>query len=245
MREKRIFIADGHHRYQTALRYRDLMREMDPGFLGDEAFNFVMMLLVDLEDPGLLVLPTHRLLKSNDLDFLTLETKLQAYFRIEHRDDVPDDRVIPLLTDLSRVDGRKIVLGAYGLRPGAITTLTLNDDVDIDGITTEEHSHHWKELDVSVMHSLIIERILCVQNVGSGDGQSIIFVRDEFDALRGVRNGDFPLAFFINPPSVAQICSIALAGDKMPQKSTYFHPKPLTGLVINPLDGRMPDSYKK
>ncbi len=242
----RIFIADGHHRYQTALRYRDAMRQelqkKHPSLTGDEACNFVMMLLVDLEDPGLVVLPTHRLVKSTNFDPAAMEQELAKYFKIEHKwrlSDNEDNKIEPLLAELARTSGSKKVFGVYGLRPETLSVLTLSENVDLDDLLPSGHSSAWRELDLVTLHALVIDRILGIKNVSAGHGQSISFVRDERQAVKKVRDGSFSLAFFINPPTVAQIRAVAQAGDKMPQKSTYFHPKPVTGLVINSLQGNV------
>ncbi|MBI2952715.1 MAG: DUF1015 domain-containing protein [Chloroflexi bacterium] len=236
----RIYIADGHHRYQTALRYRDQMREKHPDFTGDEAFNFVLMLLVDLEDSGLVVLPTHRLVRSMDLDRAAVEHELQKYFDIEHRPSVSDEDAFALIDGLSKNNGAGTIFGALGLRPDAFSLLHLKANVDLEGILPTERSRPWKDLDVAVLQCVVIEHVLGISDMSVADGNKISFLRDERQAIQSVRNGSYTLSFFLNAPRVAEVRAVALAGDKMPPKSTYFHPKPLTGLVINSLDGDLP-----
>ena len=237
----RVFIADGHHRYLTALRYRDEMRARRPELTGDEAFNFVMMLLVSLDDPGLVVLPTHRKICGLGLsDLSRLESDLAHFFEIDH---VPldaaalEDEVAALLARMQRLQTVRQSFAACGLRPGSLSLLRLRVDVDLDAVMPAHRSRHWRALDVSVLHALVVNRVLDQLGLSAPDENLVSFTRDAVRAVRSVLEGSCALALLLNAPTVAQVKDVALAGDTMPQKSTYFYPKPLTGMVISPLTG--------
>ncbi|MBI4321669.1 MAG: DUF1015 domain-containing protein [Chloroflexi bacterium] len=243
----RVFIADGHHRYLTALRYRDEIRRTQPGAPDDAAFNFVMMLLVSLDDPGLVVLPTHRQICDLDHDALgRLETELAVRFDIQH---LPLDlgnlkaQVAAVLDDMNRTSGALHTFAACGLRNGHLSVLRLRADVDLDRLMSPERSRPWKELDVSVLHTLIVDHALSYLGRSQVDDKVVSFTRDATQAVRATLEGVCALALLLNSPTVQQVRDVALAGDRMPQKSTYFHPKPLTGLVINHLVGVLPHFY--
>ncbi|MCL5265861.1 MAG: DUF1015 domain-containing protein [Chloroflexi bacterium] len=235
----RVFIADGHHRYQTALRYRDTQREKYPDFTGEEAFNFVMMLLVEMNDPGLVVLPTHRMVRIANLNLSQVERDLARFFSVEHRHVDSDEQAETLILELSRASSSSKVFGAFGLRPDTFSILTLNHGLDLGEFLSEEKASAVRDLDVTVLHALVIQQVLGIDELSVANGR-VSYTRDGKYAIRAVRKGYCDLSLFLHPPTVAQVRNVALAGDKMPQKSTYFHPKPLSGIVMNHLNGELP-----
>ena len=222
---KPIYIADGHHRYETALAYQDEKCQGDLGGSSDEAFNFVMMTLVAFSDPGLIVFPVHRLVRGISSETLAgLRDKLETFFEVES---------MPLgEAGLPDVGGE--ITRVLGLEPGNILALRLRQSTSLDEIMPEGHSRAYKKLDVSIVQHLIIEKLL-----GLNESDNIAYTPDTEQCRRQVETGEYQLAFLLNPIPVATIKEIASADDRMPGKSTYFYPKLPTGLVINSLGGKL------
>lgn len=242
---RQIYIADGHHRYETALAYRDEVRELRREIFSDDAINFVLMALSAVEDPGLVVLPTHRMVRDvSPARLATLDATLEAWFDQEPLGvGEPVESWVTQMAEAGRTDGGTTVLAL--VRPEGATLLRLRaagrtamraaepeTGTDGDG---EAHSDAWRALDVAVLHELVLRRALGIGAVSVGSGEHITYTRDAAAAVSAVRAGAAALALLLNPTPPAAIRNVALAGDRMPQKSTYFYPKLITGLVINPL----------
>jgi len=228
--QRQLYIADGHHRYETALAYRDEVREQRNGLHPDDAANFVMMALIDLDDPGMLVLPTHRVLFNLDsslLDTLTPE-RLGQFFTAQTVDTNATSDA--LLQRLQQIQEPAMLLGtAQGL-----LLLTLNEQSE-QRMRESGHSDAWNTLDVAVAQRLILEDMLSLSASDLTAGTYVRYLRDAGQALQAVQSGEAQLAILLNATRVRQICEVAEADDRMPQKSTYFYPKLITGLVMNPL----------
>lgn len=319
MAEMRIFIADGHHRYETALNFQreQASREKDStrseetikhtestevtvpsGFAAgsvavtsscsftpdgtgsctrteDYAYNYVMMTLVNLYDPGLVVLPTHRLVKNiSDIDPSLLVDRLKESFMVEEFPLAPDrgnfQEFLHALAErgkgrhsqaagsglknrggnnLSGPDpeasggpgGRNALNScrphAFGLYAGAnrLYLLTYLNNRQLDQVMPPGKSRAWQGLDVSVLHTLIIEKHLGICGELRARAEHITYTREEEGALAAVDSGEYQLAFFLNPTPVEEVIEVAGNGEKMPQKSTFFYPKLITGLVVNRL----------
>lgn len=219
-RGKQLFIADGHHRYETALNYRDYLRRTT-GSAGNA--DSIMMMLVDIEHPGLVVLPTHRILFGlPHFDAAAAIEALKGTFTAEQiaRDTID--------AALSAAEGTAFALYA---KQGA-WLLTLRDRGAMK-TAVPDHSDAYRALDVSVLHSLILEPCFGIDREKMARGENLRYTRDAKEAIREVDEGRAQAAFLLNPTRVGQIRDVALAGDKMPQKSTYFYPKLITGLVFN------------
>jgi uncharacterized protein (DUF1015 family) len=201
-----IFIADGHHRYETALRLRTERGSGTPA-------DYVMTFLVEMEDPGLVVLPTHRLL-SGPLALPEAKRRLQAAFDAERVDAEDVDRL------------RRGQLGLLAAS-GEALRLTLRD-AQVMGTLDAEHSAAWRNLDVVVLHRLALGQLLQYRG-------EIAYTRDADEARRRTLSGEFSTAWFVPAPSVQDLRAVAGAGERMPEKSTYFWPKAITGLVVYPL----------
>ncbi|MBI2958666.1 MAG: DUF1015 domain-containing protein [Chloroflexi bacterium] len=225
-----IYIADGHHRYETGLAYRNERRAASPAAGDSAAFNFIMMSLVELSAPGVIVLPTHRLVRGlDDGSLASLRDRLARYFEVEpHRLDSP--RANMLATALRAEDRRHVTLGVLGAGAGMLV-LRLRDHRAVANLMPAERSEAYRKLDVSVLHHVILQHIL-----GLSEGQNISYTRSDIEAWQRVAAGEFQLAFLLNPVDAHAIKAVAGAADKMPQKSTYFYPKAPTGLVLNCLD---------
>jgi uncharacterized protein (DUF1015 family) len=222
---KPIYIADGHHRYETALAYRDERREQAKNVRGDEAFNFVMITLVSFSDPGLVVLPVHRLVRNLSTDTLpALRSSLEPYFEMM---SVP--LAEGLLPDVAGACARVL-----GLEPDNLVAFKVKQTSPLREMMPEGHSEAYKRLEISIVQHLIIDKLNELDK-----GNSITYTSNTVEARQLVESGEYQLAFLLNPISVATIKSIADSNDKMPGKSTYFYPKLPTGLVINKLEGTL------
>jgi uncharacterized protein (DUF1015 family) len=228
-----LYIADGHHRYESALAFQ---RERGVGsspLSGDEAFNFVMMTLVDFSDPGLLILPPHRLVGGISRATLSqLMAKLESFFNVEELSlNTPNvwQRVDHLLT-AGETDEVRLVL--FGVIEGCLLILRLRDPAAASRMMPYFHSELYKRLNVSVLDHVILEKLL---GLGGGGEANIGYTYDMPDAVNRVLEQEYQLAFLLNPIKPEVIKAIADAGDRMPRKSTYFYPKAPAGLVFNRL----------
>ncbi|MCK5576829.1 MAG: DUF1015 domain-containing protein [Dehalococcoidales bacterium] len=228
---KPLYIADGHHRYESALTYQRQQLARTPAASPKESFNFVMMTLVDFNDPGLVILPPHRLLRGLPPSKVTgLADKLASFFDIQELSlDVPGawQRVDELLNEAGSI---RLVL--FGLADRNLLILTLHDLAAASQMMPYFHSELYKRLDVSLVDHIILEELL---GLSGEDEAKISYNYNRQDAVNQVLTGAFQLAFIISPVKAQTIKAIADAGDRMPRKSTYFYPKLPSGLVFNRL----------
>lgn len=231
MGPKSFFIADGHHRYETALNYRNMMRSQNPGYTGEEPWNFVLMYLVNLWSEGLSVLPTHRLVHS--LGNFSAEKFLadaSAFFDVEKVSDGADGA----LAHMKTLRGAKHAFGFSVSGSDDCRVLSLKDSVDLDAVFAHR-APAMRKLDVTILHGLIIEKILGIDEKAQEEQRNLKYVKTAADFARQLAGGEADCGFLMNPTPVGQVKEAAEAGERMPQKSTYFFPKLVTGLVINPL----------
>jgi uncharacterized protein (DUF1015 family) len=239
MADKPFFIADGHHRYDTALNYRNERRKAAGSFTGDEPYNYVAMYLARLEDPGLTILPAHRaLFNLNNFDPRRFEDDLNRYFNIERIDfdkkSEPKDRRTILETMAHRADHSHV----FGMRvkgEHSYYLLTLRNEADMDALLPDK-SVAYRRLDVSILHHLIIDKLLGIKMETHKLGLNIEYIKDADEADKRVHDGAAEIIFFMNPTKVSEVREVAAAGERMPQKATYFFPKLLTGLVMHKID---------
>lgn len=239
MADKAFFIADGHHRYDTALNYRTERRKAAGSFSGEESYNYVAMFLARLEDPGLTILPAHRAL-FNLINFnpRKFEDDLNRYFNIERIDfdrksETKDRRTI-LDTMAHRADHAHV----FGMRvknEHSYYLLTLRNEADMDALLPGK-SPAYRRLDVSILHHLIIDTLLGIKMETHKLGLNIEYIKEAEEADKRVHDGAADIVFFMNPTKVQEVREVAAAGERMPQKATYFYPKLLTGLVMNKID---------
>jgi len=224
--DKPLFIADGHHRYTTALAYRDQRRD-DARAHGDSvvdpAYDFVMMALVNMEDPELVVLPTHRVADcEGEFDSAVFYAGLSRHFTMT---DVAIDSVDAALDTLD-VPGF-VVMTSDDAAP---RLARLRDDVDIDLAISLPRSEPWKHLDVTVLQELVLDSLLDIHPDRPETLERLRFVKDADEALAATASHD--VAFILRATRMDQLRDVALAGETMPQKSTYFYPKLLSGLLF-------------
>jgi uncharacterized protein (DUF1015 family) len=231
---KPLYIADGHHRYESALNYQREISSRSGSIYGDEKFNFVMMTLVDFADPGLIMLPTHRLVRGiSEATLAGLRTALAAVFEIEERSlDAPDvwSQVDGLLAGGGQHQAR---LALFGLSPTGLLVLKLRDLGLVERLVPSGHGEIYQRLDVSILDHVILEQFLGRR--GGNDEESLAFSHDREEAVSRVRDGEYQLAFLLAPLKVTVIKEITDAGERMPRKSTYFYPKLPSGLVFHRL----------
>lgn len=228
--DRKLFIADGHHRYETALNYRNYCRENGLAKEGD-AVDYQMMMLVNMEHPGLVVFPTHRIVR--DLAHFDKQEVLSAceeYFDITEYDSI--NNIESVLTELYNNNEK-----AFGMYCGeGKWTLLVLKTLDTMAVLLPNVSKASQGLDVSVLHTLILEKLMGIDAENMAKQINLTYVKQIDNAVKSVDNGTADCAFILNPTKISEICDVSSAGEKMPQKSTYFYPKLITGLVINKLD---------
>jgi uncharacterized protein (DUF1015 family) len=207
---KAIYIADGHHRYETAFEFQREMREKRTSSAGTEPSDYVLMFLANMLDEGITILPTHRLLKESPED---IGKTLSQYFDVK-----------PIKADFNiaqRMSGKRHVFGYFQDRSNTWYILEYKKE------NLSEVSSDLRDIDVIVLHELVFKKILKVTDI------DYEYEMDINKALDKVRRGQFAAAFFLNPTKVDDVEKAALSLVRMPPKSTYFYPKLLTGIVIN------------
>jgi len=232
--DKKLFIADGHHRYETALAYRDELRNKNPNHTGNELYNFVMMMLVDMDDPGLVILPTHRLVNNiknfDEKIFLQKASENFSIEKFEIADSSFDRRCSQIQCILD--EGGLHTFVYYGKEKNTVYKLQLKD-VNIMKKYHPDRHVSYMDLDVSILHTLLLQNILGIGEKQLANQENLTYTHNIEEGVREIEEGRQQMAFFMLPTTIKQIQSVSLAGEKMPQKSTYFYPKLVTGLVFN------------
>jgi uncharacterized protein (DUF1015 family) len=225
LRDANFYIADGHHRYETALAYRDECRAA-PGKTDPNApSEFVMATLVDMTDPGLVVLPTHRSVANlTGFDRQHFREQLTKNFSIE-----PQPTLENLLAAMK--GGQHLI----GMRDPEGFALLRPKNLDALRPLFADKPPLWHTLDVAILHVAILEALLGIDEVRLREESNVTYWREPEKATELVQTGKSQLAFFLNPTQVEEVRAIADARSRMPQKSTDFYPKLLSGIVINDL----------
>jgi uncharacterized protein (DUF1015 family) len=218
-REAELLIADGHHRYETMQAYAEEVG-------GDGDHRYILMCLVALEDPGLTVFPTHRLV--NRLDDAGRAALAQAFARDFEIADVALEEITPAPGE------GPLQLGYFSGADERPLRLTLKSQAIADAALSG-HAEAYRRLDTGVLETLLLKGSLGLSDEDIAHFNGLFYARDTDEALRLVRSGDYDAAFLMRPTPVAQVRDVAAAGENMPPKSTYFFPKLLTGLLFNPL----------
>jgi uncharacterized protein (DUF1015 family) len=228
--ERPLYVADGHHRYETALAYRDDRRSTDASWSGEEPENFVFMAITPHDDRGLVVLPTHRVVH-RPLPGDALE-RLQPLFE-----------VVPVSSDAGALERELAAYAARGdtafalVAPGeAVRILCLRDRARAEQLMPPAAGRAWKHLDVNVLQFAILEPLFGIDAPALAAGTAISYMQDAVEVKAAVDGGRAPCALLMNATPVDQILSVSDEDGRMPQKSTYFYPKLPTGLLMNPLD---------
>lgn len=244
MLDKTLFIADGHHRYETALNYRNMMREKTGKFTGDEPCNYVMMYFSNMDDEGMTIWPTHRVVHSlKDFSEDAFLAECGKYFDVL---EFPYDSSTENVTRkkfLERLEvAQKSTFGLHIRRRNIYYILAIKSASTMDGVFGKTIPDVFKDLDVTVLHSLVFARILGITQEAQEKQQNLIYIKSSEEALNAMKDDNNQLVFLLNPTKIEQVKAVAEAGFVMPQKSTYFYPKLLTGLTINLLGGKDPEA---
>jgi uncharacterized protein (DUF1015 family) len=217
-REAELLIADGHHRYETMQTYAEELG-------GDGEHRYILMCLVALEDPGLTVFPTHRLIRGLDqARRMALREALERDFDMT---EVSSEQIAPAPgpgpLELGYIDAHE--------RP---RHLKLKDQAIADAALAR-HSEAYRHLDTGILETLILKNALGLSDEDIAHFNGLFYARDTAEALAMVASGKYEAAFLMRPTPIAQVRAVASAGENMPPKSTFFFPKLLTGLLFNPL----------
>ena len=232
MRDKKLVIADGHHRYETALNFRNECRAAAGNNSNAQApYEFVMMTFVNMNDPGLLVLPTHRVVHSlESFSADDFQNGGRAFFAVEEIDPALDAaRATAVLLERGRT-------GTALLAVTANRAFVLHSPKPASAQFFAGLSPRQQTLDVVQLHKCLLEGVLKLSEESIRNQQNLSYLREASEALAQVRSGAANLAFLMNPCPVEQVRDVAFAGEVMPQKSTDFYPKLLSGLTAYALD---------
>jgi len=221
LRDTELLIADGHHRYETARVYAEEVG-------GDGPQRYVLMCLVSLEDPGLTVFPTHRLLRD-----LRPEQREALADTIRRDFDI---RRLDGTAELAPLYGQPVSLGYIDAHTRQPFMLTLKDQAIADAALAD-HAEPYRRLDTAVLEALILKGALGMTDEDIDHLAGLGYARNFDEALGAVMTGGYDAAFFVAATPIEQVRAVAAAGESMPPKSTYFFPKVPTGLLFNPLDG--------
>jgi uncharacterized protein (DUF1015 family) len=236
----KIYIADGHHRYQTMLTIRDEMRRRYPEAGPDAPWEFIMMFLVNSEHEGLTILPTHRMLHNIKVESIyKLGAAILEHFHVKKysfRDGEEPEIRRRWLRDLRAVDAGEHKFGAYIVNTNGYYLLTLRDQEAYEELVSLDFSSEWKMLDVNILNTLILEQILGITEEELSLQTNISYTKDVDEALSKVRSGEIQVALILNSTNLGDVITIAENDERMPRKSTHFYPKPVSGLVFYPMD---------
>lgn len=224
--DETLYIADGHHRYETALNYREEVKSARSEWTGAEPENFALVGLVAVDDPGMLVLPTHRVIDAGD-DWNDVRPRLEALFTLESTDGATLEQTLAA----SKVPAFGLVTSGTGSY-----VMTVKDGAAVNALLPQDRSAEWRSLDYAVCDQVIIRHGLALSEDDMKDGSKLWFTEDAAKAETQGRAGAARYAVVLNPVSAHRVLELADAGERMPQKSTFFYPKVPTGLVFNLLE---------
>jgi uncharacterized protein (DUF1015 family) len=224
-----LIIADGHHRYETALKYQEEMQAKFPDAPANAAFNYRLVALVSMDDPGLVILPTHRLVRTHSaMKSTEILEKAKEYFEVT---PVADRQALE----------EALIVGQgphpnpfFGFHDGTSAVLTLRNPA-IMAHLLPDRMPDWRTLDVAVVHELFIERVLGIPKEDISSNGQIEFLRDPQMGYDAVARGEADYFLVMNPTRIEQVRACTAAGERMPQKSTDFYPKMISGLVALPV----------
>lgn len=227
--EEILFIADGHHRYQTAINYSDEMRKKTGNTDEDASFKYRMVILVNMFDEGLAILPTHRLIKKSDINIDKVMNDIKKYFDVEekHVDLSSKDygRISQeIKADIETKEKHKFAV----LSKNKYYVLTLKDEETMNEFSSDR-SDVWRTLDVSILHKIVLENFMGIDEDNLED--HVKYTREDEKAVYFVDEGEYDFSVIMNATKIDELKAVADEGEHMPQKSTYFLPKMLSGLV--------------
>lgn len=223
-----LIIADGHHRYETALNYQAEMKEKYPDAPANAGFNYRMVAMVGMSDPGLSILPTHRLIFDHQ-QYTSEEilSRAKEYFQVEKLSDRAE-----LEKRLENTGQAVGVMGFVSSQGHYLLSLTA---LDVMAELEPDRAPAWRELDVSILHSLLLSKIMEVDQEKIDNLENIKYLREPDLGYDEVKGSDSSFLFILNPTRIEQVTACTDVGEKMPQKSTDFYPKIITGFAMLPV----------
>lgn len=224
LEHKPLFIADGHHRYSAALEFKERERaRLGSSYTGDEPFNFRMATFVDADTQGLVILPTHRVIKIETVEKEKLLNEAKKFFYIRQ---IPN--IEHLEEGLNSLRDRHVIGMCYR---GGFYVLQLKEDINLEKLVDEKHSLDWLYLDVNILHLIFLKKVLGIDTDTHEDESRVKYIREVEEA---VREGDSEgsIVFLLNPTTMEEVKRIVAHGELMPHKSTDFYPKLYSGLVM-------------
>jgi uncharacterized protein (DUF1015 family) len=236
MLDKPIFIADGHHRYETALNYRAIQRQRLGQTSADAPFEYIMMYLSNLDQGGLMILPTHRLLRHmGSWEPRDVLQNASAYFDIVDYEATVQGQS-RWREDLEKgPSANETLIGCYWRHADAFYLLKARREVVLSYLAGCGVSEVLRSLDVVILDQLLLRHLLGLPDAFLASDRNIHFKQDLSEAVSAVQSGTYEVGFFINPTRIKQVQEVASAGLIMPHKATYFYPKVWSGLVIHSL----------
>ncbi len=229
-RDRQLYIADGHHRYTTALQYRDEIQRQHGQLDPMDGANFVLMALISIDDPGMLVLPNHRILFDLPQHMLASlnPQHLASFFTVQSIENTASHTsVLERLAQASRP--------SFVLKTAEQTLLLAPNEQGLQLMEQSGHSRAWNALDVGIVQHVLLHTLLGITEADIAAGNYVRYSHDSQQTLQALTNGEAQAILLLNGLPFEQVRDVALASDRMPQKSTYLYPKLITGLVMNPL----------
>ncbi len=235
MAETPVYIADGHHRYQTMLALRDRFRELHPNAGTDTPWEYIMMYLVNASSGQMTLLPYHRMLHGiRSFSWESIKNILNRSFDIcrLHIDHAKDEELLKALKER-----KPHTFGAVVAGENTPFLFTLRDPERYASELAGPASDSWKLLDVNILNNLVLNQAVGITEEQLSRKTYVEYTPDPKEAVQKVRSGDMQAAFLMNPPDVDEIMSLSRRGEVLPRKSTFFYPKPLSGLVFYSMEG--------
>jgi len=219
---KSLFIADGHHRYETAVAYRNFLREQNPNAPEDASFNYVMMFFSEMSDPGLLILPTHRVLHDwPGFDAASFEKSLREWFEIGVFSSDQEEAFLEKLQAVGRVGGHAFGMALAGRKDFQLLILKENRKAEVS------------QVDTAILHQILLKGMLGLKEDDEKDPRFMRFVKDLQESIAARREPHVNAVFLVNPTPMQVLRDVAEQGQILPPKTTFFYPKLVSGLVLN------------
>jgi len=223
-----LIIADGHHRYETALNYQAEMKDKFPAAAPNAGFNYRMAAMVSMSNPGLTILPTHRLIFDyQDLTLDEIMARSKDFFNVEKLDSRE-----ALESKLEDAAGQ---VGAIGFACSQGHYLFTLDKLDSMAELEPDRAQSWRDLDVSILHNLLLEKIMKIDPKKIDNLENIKYLREPDLGYDEIKEKDTSFLFILNSTRIDQVTACTDDGEKMPQKSTDFYPKIVTGFAMLPV----------
>ncbi|NTV06179.1 MAG: DUF1015 domain-containing protein [Chlorobiaceae bacterium] len=224
--QRTVYIADGHHRYETGVNYRNERAAANPSHSGHEPYNFILTYLANIYDEGLLIFPIHRLVHSlEQFDIGELKLRLEEYFTVTELHDRQALKVFLEQQSSSYV---------YGVvTSGKVLGICLKTDPS--PLLDPSRPEALQRLGLVLLHDLVLGRLLGITQEAMAKQSNLIYVKDDKEVFEMVSSGRVQVGFVVKPTTVEQVLAVSETGEVMPQKSTFFYPKLMTGLLFNPL----------